>query len=78
MTALCCCLMNNLQADDGSYHEPERIVHLPQHLRGLGGDGRHPTAPQQGIQPRIVHRIQSQTDVVHIIQPIQINTEIYE
>lgn len=68
--------MKNLQTDEGLYHEPERIVHLPQHLRGFRGDGRHPTAPQQRIQPRGVHRIKSQTDVVLIIQPIQINRDM--
>lgn len=56
------------------YHEPEWRVQLPQHLRSFRGDSRHPAAPQQRVEPRLIHRIQDQTDVVFIIEPMQTNT----
>ena len=51
------------------YHEPDGVRHLAEVLGGVGGDRRHPAAPQEGVEPGLVHRVHRHTHVVGQVLP---------
>ena len=51
------------------YHEPDGVRHLAEVLGGVGGDRRHPAAPQEGVEPRLVHRVDGHPHVIGQVLP---------
>lgn len=51
------------------YHEPDRVRHFSKDLGGVGGHRRHPTAPQKGVEPRPVHRVDAHAHIIGQVLP---------
>lgn len=66
---LVCVCVWELPDDRNVYHEPDGVRHFVKNLRGIGGYGRHPTTPQNGVQPRLIHRVDSHAHIVCQIFP---------
>lgn len=61
------------------YHEPDGIRHLSEDMGGIRRHRRHPTTPQNGVEPGLIHRVDSHTHIIGQVLPggrkIQVSTE---
>ena len=51
------------------YHEPDGVRHLSEDLGGIRGHRRHPATPQNGVEPGLIHWVDSHTHVIGQILP---------
>lgn len=51
------------------YHEPDGERHLSEDLRGIRGHRRHPATPQTGVEPGLIHWVDSHTHIICQILP---------
>lgn len=51
------------------YHEPDGVRHLSEDLGGIRGHRRHPATPQNGVEPGLIHWVDSHAHIIGQILP---------
>lgn len=78
LVSVCLCCQMRDRERRAVYHEPDGVRHLSENLRGIGGHRRHPTTPQNRVEPGLIHWVDSHTHIICQILPgerkIQVNT----
>ena len=68
---VCVCVWCQMRDREGRavYHEPDGVRHLSEDLGGIRGHRRHPATPQNGVEPGLIHWVDSHTHVIGQILP---------
>lgn len=73
LSVLCACVCVFCQMKDRGvivvYHEPDGVRHLSEDLRGIRGNRSHPTTPEDGVEPGLIHWVDCHTHIIGLILP---------